>query len=216
MSPGPVDPEARLAELESALTDVHVQLSSFAQAAEELAARLRRLADLSRPPTAARPQRQSPPRQASRRRRAPLRLPPGMQDDDPRALEAMIRTPRLAVIVDGYNVSMLAWPDADAAEQRERLCDALAEFQLRYRCEVTVVFDGAEVPGVRPLRRRNLRILFSAAGQEADEVVVNEVMFRPDEVPVIVVSSDRAVRAAAETEGAVPLTADEFLALMRR
>jgi predicted RNA-binding protein with PIN domain len=139
-----------------------------------------------------------------------------MQQDDPSALEAMVRTPGLAVIVDGYNVSMLAWPNASAAEQRERLCDALAEFQLRFRCEVTVVFDGAEVPGVRPLRRRNLRIVFSAAGQEADEVVVGEVMFRPDEVPVIVASSDRAVRAAVESEGAVPLTADELLQLMRR
>jgi predicted RNA-binding protein with PIN domain len=81
---------------------------------------------------------------------------------------------------------------------------------------VTVVFDGAEVPGVRPLRRRNLRIVFSAAGQEADEVVVGEVMFRPDEVPVVVVSSDRAVRTAVQAEGATALTADELLQLMRR
>ena len=145
-----------------------------------------------------------------------MRIPPGIQDDDQKALEAMIRTPGLAVIVDGYNVSMLAWPSATIAEQRERLCDALVEFQLRFRCEVTVVFDGAEVPGVRPLRRRGLRIVFSTAGQEADEVVVGEVMFRPDEVPVIVVSSDREVRAGAESEGAMVLAADELLQLMRR
>ena len=66
------------------------------------------------------------------------------------------------------------------------------------------------------MRRRGLRIVFSAAGQEADEVVVGEVMFRPDDVPVIVVSSDREVRAGAESEGATVLTADELLALMRR
>jgi len=150
------------------------------------------------------------------RRRAPVRLPPGMQQDDPAAIAAMVRTPGLAVIVDGYNVSMLAWPGASAAEQRERLCDGLAEFQLRFRCEVTVVFDGAEVPGVRPLRRRGLRVLFSAAGQEADEVLVGEVMFRPDDVPVIVVSSDREVQAAAEAEGAAVLSSDVLLALMHR
>lgn len=215
MSVGPSDPEARLAELETALAEVRLQLRRFAELAEELAAGLRRLADAS-PPTRTRPQRHDVPRQASRRRRAPVRLPPGMQDDDPAALEAMIRTPGLAVIVDGYNVSMLAWPKALVAEQRERLCDALAEFQLRFRCEVTVVFDGAEVPGVRPLRRRGLRVLFSSAGQEADEVILGEVMFRPDEVPVIVVSSDREVRAGAEAEGAMVLAADELLALMRR
>jgi predicted RNA-binding protein with PIN domain len=139
-----------------------------------------------------------------------------MLQDDPAAIEAMIRTPGLAVIVDGYNVSMLAWPDASVAQQRDRLCDALAELQLRFRCEVTVVFDGTEVPGVRPMRRRGLRVVFSAAGQEADEVVVDEVVFRPAEVPVIVVSSDREVQAAAESEGATVLAADALLQLMRR
>ena len=145
-----------------------------------------------------------------------MRLPPGMLEDDPAAAEAMVRTPRVAVIIDGYNVSMLAWPGISAAEQRERLCDALAEFQLRFRCEVTVVFDGADVPGVRPLRRRGLRVVFSAAGQEADDVVVGEVMFRPDDVPVIVVSSDREVRAGSLAEGATVLPADRFLQLLRR
>jgi len=139
-----------------------------------------------------------------------------MQDDDPAAIAAMVRTPGLAVIVDGYNVSMLAWPEATAAEQREWLCDALAEFQARFRCEVTVVFDGAEVHGVRPLRRRGLRVLFSAAGQEADEVLVGEVMFRTEDVPVIVVSSDREVQAAAEAEGATVLNSGALLQLMHR
>jgi predicted RNA-binding protein with PIN domain len=216
-------------------------LQEIARAAEDLAAGLRRLADGAPspppvppppPPPAVRrsasPGAGTPPRrsadtspsparrQSSPRRRAPVRLPPGMLQDDPAAIEAMIRTPGLAVIVDGYNVSMLAWPEASAAEQRDRLCDALAEFQLRFRCEVTVVFDGAEVPGVRPLRRRGLRIVFSSAGQEADEVVVGEVVFRPSEVPVIVVSSDREVRARAESEGATTIGADALLQLMRR
>jgi predicted RNA-binding protein with PIN domain len=139
-----------------------------------------------------------------------------MQQDDPAAVAAMVRTPDLAVIVDGYNVSMLAWPDTTAADQRDRLCDALVEFQLRVRCEVTVVFDGAEVAGVRPMRRRGIRIVFSAPGQEADEVVVDEVVFRPADVPVIVVSSDREVGAAAEAEGATVLPAAAFLQLIRR
>lgn len=216
-------------------------LDQIARAAEDLAAGVRRLADAPAstppppvarrqpspappPPAPSRPAAPPPrpvrssPRTTSQtpRRRAPVRLPPGMQQDDPAAIEAMVRTRGLAVIVDGYNVSMLAWPDISVAEQRERLCDALAEFQLRFRCEVTVVFDGAEVPGVQPLRRRNLRVLFSAAGQEADDVVVGEVMFRPDDVPVIVVSSDREVKAKAEAEGATVLSADALLQLMRR
>jgi predicted RNA-binding protein with PIN domain len=202
-------------------------LDQIARAAEDLAAGVRRLADgdpaTVPPQPSGRPKPQPAPARSagnrpstSPRRRAPVRVPPGMLQDDPAAIEAMVRTRGLAVIVDGYNVSMLAWPGTTAAEQRERLCDALSEFQLRFRCEVTVVFDGAEVSGVRPLRRRNLRVVFSAAGQEADEVVVGEVMFRPDDVPVIVVSSDREVRAGAEAEGATVLGADVFLQLMRR
>ena len=194
-------------------------LEELARQAEQLAAGLRRLADGAG--TRHPPERRTPPgrptaKRPSRRRRAPVPLPPGMVPDDPAAIEAMVRTRGLAVIVDGYNVSMLAWPGSTPAEQRERLCDALVEFQLRFRCEVTVVFDGADVPGVRPLRRRNVRVVFSAAGQEADEVVVGEVMFRPDDVPVIAVSSDREVRAGAEAEGATVLSADVFLQLIRR
>ncbi|HVW31465.1 MAG TPA: NYN domain-containing protein, partial [Acidimicrobiia bacterium] len=170
----------------------------------------------SRPDSPVHGARSGPGKGAAKRRRAAVRIPPGMREEEPAAVEAMVRTPGLAVIVDGYNVTMFAWPELSAADQRERLCDALAEFQLRLRCEVTVVFDGADVTGVRPLRRRNLRVVFSAAGQEADEVVVSEVMFRPDEVPVIVVSSDREVQAGARAEGATVLGADRFLALLRR
>jgi predicted RNA-binding protein with PIN domain len=190
-------------------------LEELARQAEDLAAGLRRLAHGAKKDGPKRRPAERPAPKGSRRR-APVRLPPGMVEDDPAAIEAMVRTRGVAVIVDGYNVSMLAWPGITAAEQRERLCDALAEFQLRFRCEVTVVFDGADVPGVRPARRRNLRVVFSSAGQEADEVVVGEVMFRPDDVPVIVVSSDREVRAGAEAEGATVLTADVLLHLMRR
>ena len=215
------DPAGVLAGARAELAALRAALREAARAAAEREGMLRRLADGSpraasraapppAPPAAARP---TAPKA---RRRAPVRLPPGMVEDDPSAIEAMIRTPHLAVIVDGYNVSMLAWPDASAAEQRDRLCDALSEFQLRFRCEVTVVFDGAEVPGVRPLRRRNLRVLFSTAGQEADDVVIGEVMFRPEDVPVIVVSSDREVQRGAEAEGATVLGADTLLQLMRR
>jgi predicted RNA-binding protein with PIN domain len=170
----------------------------------------------SEPPAGGRPAPVPARRPAASARRAAVRIPPGMQQDDPAALAAMVRTPGLAVIVDGYNVSMLAWPDTTAADQRDRLCHALTEFQLRMRCEVTVVFDGADVPGVRPLRRRGIRVVFSAPGQEADEVLVDEVVFRPADVPVLVVTSDREVAVAAEGEGATVVPSARFLQLIRR
>lgn len=149
-------------------------------------------------------------------RRAPVHIPSGMRDDTPRAVEAMIRTPRVAVLVDGYNVSMLAWPHATPAEQRERLHDALVELHLRARCQITVVFDGAEVPGVRPPRRAGVTVLFSAAGQDADEVVVDQVAARPRSVPALVVSSDAEVQAGAEKHGAQVIPSALFLQVLRR
>ena len=47
-------------------------------------------------------------------------------------------------------------------------------------------------------------------------MVVGEVMFRPDDVPVIVVSSDREVGVRTASEGATVLPADRFLSLLRR
>jgi hypothetical protein len=159
---------------------------------------------------------EAPPPRSGRPRRARVQVPPGMMADTPEAAETMVRTPGLAVVVDGYNVSMLAWPEAPVAEQRERLFGALAEFQLRTRVAVTLVFDGANVPGVRPPRRPGLRVVFSAAGQEADEVVVDEVAARPLDVPVLVVSSDAWVRNKAEALGAQVLPSPIFLSLLRR
>jgi hypothetical protein len=159
---------------------------------------------------------EEPPPRPARPKRARVLVPPGMMADTPEAAETMVRTPGLAVVVDGYNVSMLAWPEAPVAEQRERLFGALTEFQLRTRVGVTLVFDGANVPGVRPPRRPGLRVVFSAAGQEADEVVVEEVAARPLEVPVLVISSDAWVRDRAEALGAQVLPSTIFLALLRR
>jgi predicted RNA-binding protein with PIN domain len=153
---------------------------------------------------------------AGRERRATVLVPPGMRHDIPEAATAMMRTPGLLVVVDGYNVSMLAWPDAPPAEQRERLSGALAEFHLRFRCPVVVVFDGADVEGVRLPRRPGLSVVFSAEGQEADEVVVDEVAARPAAVPVIVVSSDGWVRARSEAEGAEVLSSALFLEVLGR
>jgi predicted RNA-binding protein with PIN domain len=60
-----------------------------------------------------------------------------------------------------------------------------------------------------------LRVLFSAAGEEADDVVVREITQLPKRVPVIVASSDAWVREHAEKEGAVVIGATTLLAVAR-
>jgi predicted RNA-binding protein with PIN domain len=149
-------------------------------------------------------------------RRTRALCPPGMQADTPEALDSMLRTRGVVLVVDGYNASMAGWPDVVPAEQRERLVAALERLHLRVRCDVVVVFDGADVVGVQPPRRAGVRVLFSEDGEEADPVVIREVSSRPKRVPVIVASSDHWVRDNAESEGATAVPSAVLLDVLRR
>jgi predicted RNA-binding protein with PIN domain len=150
------------------------------------------------------------------RPRAQPRVPPGMMADDPDALDAMLRTPRAVLVVDGYNVSMLAWGDSPPAEQRDRLLSALSELQLRTRARVILVFDGADVDGVVPPRRPGVRVVFSPEGEEADSVVVRQAADLPVEVPVVVASSDAWVGDHARETGAHVVSSETLLRALRR
>jgi len=162
------------------------------------------------------------PRRTSSRVRPPAptrrthpRLPPGVVANSPAGVEAMLATPEVVLIVDGYNVAQRAWPEATAGDQRERLGIAATALCRRLGCEVVLVFDGS---GSRPrpsLRRGGLRVLFSEAGEEADEVVVREVEARPRRIPVVVASSDAWVTEHARNQGAAVVGADALVRAIR-
>jgi predicted RNA-binding protein with PIN domain len=149
-------------------------------------------------------------------RRSELSPPPGLMADTPEAIDAMLRRPGVAVVIDGYNVSMTAWPELSVAEQRDRLVSAVAEMALRTRAAVTVVFDGADVGRVTPPRRPGVRVVFSPPGEKADPVVVREITALPLLTPVLAVSSDQWVRVHSEQQGARAVASDAFLAALRR
>jgi predicted RNA-binding protein with PIN domain len=149
-------------------------------------------------------------------RRAQARVPPGMVEDAPDVLEAMLRTPRAVLVVDGYNVSMLAWGDAPPAAQRERLLTAISELQLRTRAFIIVVFDGADVEAVQPSRRSGVRVVFSPPEEEADAVVVREAAALPFDIPVIVASSDNWVAEKARKADARVVSSETLLRALRR
>jgi predicted RNA-binding protein with PIN domain len=148
-------------------------------------------------------------------RRALPSTPPGVVATSAAGVEGMLRHPDVLLVVDGYNVTNRAWPDASVGEQRERLGIAITQLQRRVGCEVLCVFDGDGQTARPTIRRGSVRVMFSDAGEEADEVVVREVAARPKRIPVVVVSSDGWVRQHAEAEGAVVVPADAFLALIR-
>ena len=201
-------------------------LVDAADMAERLAKGLSGVADQARrvmPPQAAVPaseaeQESEPdvPKAEAPRRRAQPRVPPGMVEDDPDALDAMLRTPRAVLVVDGYNVSMLAWGDVPPAQQRDRLLNSVSELQLRTRARIILVFDGAEVGSVLPPRRPGVRVVFSPEGEEADVVVVRQASDLPVEVPVVVASSDAWVGRHARETGARVVSSATLLRALRR
>ncbi len=156
----------------------------------------------------------APTSRAPTRRVTPV-LPGGVVADTPGGVEAMLRTPGVVLVVDGYNVTKRVWSDATPSEQRERLGIAATALDRRLGCDIALVFDGdgsAPLPGIRHGR---VRVLFSDADEEADDVVVREVASLPKRVPVVVASSDGWVREHAAAEGAIVVSADALAGLLR-
>ena len=148
----------------------------------------------------------------------PVALPPGIFDDSVEAADHLVRVPGVAVLVDGYNVSKLGWPDHSIAEQRRRLVDALSEMSARTGAEVTVVFDGADTvwsPQV-PSTGRRVRVVFSPPGVEADDVVIARAAELRPFRPVVVASSDNRVRAGSAGAGANVISSPQLLAVLHR
>jgi hypothetical protein len=145
--------------------------------------------------------------------RVALSLPGGVARDSQRATEHLLRSPGVLVLVDGYNVAKLAWPDDDLARQRERCLDLVDDFARRFGSDFTVVFDGADVIGAHASRRRMSRVVYSRPGVLADDVIRAEVRAAPVERAVVVVTNDQAIRRDVAAAGANWLTSDAFLAV---
>jgi predicted RNA-binding protein with PIN domain len=118
-----------------------------------------------------------------------------MRTDDPALLAQLLAVPRTHLLVDGYNVTKTAWPEASLEVQRDRLFAGLAGLGARTGSELTVVFDAAETTGQRPLVHapRGVRVRFTPVGVIADDLIREFVAAEPEGRPVVVVTSDRAV-----------------------
>jgi predicted RNA-binding protein with PIN domain len=131
-----------------------------------------------------------------------------LADDDPQLLDQLLAIPNLHLIVDGYNVTKTGYPSLTLADQRSRLLTGLGGLAVQARVEVTCVFDGAELDGpVQVSAPRGVRVMFSAPGQIADDLIRQLVRAEPAGRAIAVVSSDREVGDSVRRMGARPVPA---------
>jgi predicted RNA-binding protein with PIN domain len=223
VAPEPAEPTDAVAAEEVRLAGA--ALLQAAGAAAGMAESLRRAAEAlgagPPPPAPAESPSASPapqPRRPRPPRRVPAALPPGVLDDSVEAADHLFRVPNIAVLIDGYNASQRGWFDLPIAEQRRRLVDALTELAMRSGADVTVIFDGAESawPAAVPKTSRLVRVNFSPADVEADDVILARVADLDPSRPVLVASSDRRVQDGAAAQGANVISSDQLLAALRR
>ena len=186
-----------------ALSGVDPQaVAELARATHELAGRLEALLPSEAPVT---------DRRADAR--TPLRLPGGVIASSAEAAEFLLRSDAV-VLVDGYNVAKLAWPNRTLEGQRTQLLDALENLARRFGSDLTVVFDGASVVGAHTTRRRLVRVVWSPEGVIADDVIRDEVRRLPTGRPVVVVTNDAEIVTDVKALGANVVPSNALLAVL--
>jgi predicted RNA-binding protein with PIN domain len=143
----------------------------------------------------------------------------GRPEDDPTMIDEVLGVPGVHLIIDGYNVTKRGYGTLTLQSQRARLLAGLAALAGRSPdAEFTVVFDATAVVS-RPVgvaMPRGVRVVFSRAGQLADEEIVRLVGAEPPGRPVVVVTSDREVVANTAVAGARAVPSAALLARLDR
>jgi predicted RNA-binding protein with PIN domain len=140
----------------------------------------------------------------------------GARGDDPGWLDRLLELPRVHLIVDGYNVTKSGYGELPLAAQRGRLVKGLGALAARTGAEVSCVFDGAARPPVAPPAPRGVRVLFSAPGEIADDLIRRLVAAEPGGRPLVVVSTDGEVAQRAREAGAYAVQSSVLLRRLDR
>jgi predicted RNA-binding protein with PIN domain len=140
----------------------------------------------------------------------------GLALNDSDALRRLLELPRVHLVVDGYNVSKTAWPATPLEDQRTLLIGKVSALVAGRGAETTVVFDAADADEVPALPVPKLiRVLFSAPGVIADDLIRQLVAQEPPGRPVVVVSSDRELADSVARRGAHTVASEALLAAFR-
>jgi len=119
----------------------------------------------------------------------------------------------MPIIIDGYN--LLRWVqsiDSVYADLDEApLCRMISQYLIRTRSYAQVIFDGLGPPDKRELANiPNMEVYFSGPDREADEIIEDKILESSAPKGLVIVSSDRRIRAAAQRRKATAVKADYF------
>ena len=145
--------------------------------------------------------------------RAPIGLPGGVISTSAVAAQHLVEAGAL-ILVDGYNVAKLAWPDRTLEQQRDALIARTENLARRHGATITVVFDGSSVVGAHAPQRRMIRVVYSPAGTSADDVIRAEVTHLPPDQSVVVVTNDREIADDVKVLGANVVPSNAFIAVL--
>lgn len=211
--------------LDAAAARSRVDETRTARVVDELERLTVELRDALAPPAPDRPAAPAPARETPRRDEVPrsvtpavagrpCRLPPGVGEDTPAAVHALLQVPSLETVLDGYNVTkdVRGRPQVTLGDQRQWLVKMCGGVAARYGRRMTVVFDGTEKRPAPPPGARGVRVVFTAGEETADERIDGIVAALEPDVPVLVVSSDREVHDAARALDANVVSSGTFLA----
>lgn len=90
------------------------------------------------------------------------------------------------------------------------MCQLISHYLSRKRDTGQIVFDGIGPPDKTPLQNiQNLEVIFSGS-HEADEIIEELILENTAPKRLIVVSSDRRVKAAAKKRKATAIKSDDY------
>ena len=122
------------------------------------------------------------------------------------------------ILVDGYSL-LHSWPElAEGAPRhseaaREALTELLTQFQDASGTPVTIFFDGRGRRKTKPKNAagKSVEVLFSNAGQTADELIERAALRFQPYGEVLVVTNDFAERATVSGFGGSVASCENFL-----
>ena len=119
------------------------------------------------------------------------------------------------IVVDGYNViGSEQGLRGDLEQKRAELIKKVTRYQARTGHVLTTVFDGWRAGRLAETRQQvgEITVVFSRYGEKADAVIERLAWELGSQC--VVVTSDRDLRRSVESNGAVAVYVEEFLAKM--